>query len=168
VLLKGAENLGHEFHYQNKKKTFISVYVRKLYFVSYSWKSTFIISAQNVLHEIQCTPRHVTSLTAASVQRCRGSCRWYDRHPQCDGEVPLRCQQELHTQGFSGVPTGKTLEDSNLVSVEAMQWVLLYLSIGHDTCYWAHSSRSTAEVCRSTNTHVPHSCSDCEWYICNW
>jgi hypothetical protein len=34
-----------------------------------------------------------------------------------------------------GFPTGKTQEDSNLASVEAMQWVLLYLSIGHDRCY---------------------------------
>jgi hypothetical protein len=56
------------------------------------------------------------------------------RHPQCDGEVPLRCQQGLHTQGFVGVPTGESPEDSSQVSVEAMQWVLLYLSIGHDIC----------------------------------
>jgi hypothetical protein len=43
--------------------------------------------------------------------------------------VPLHCQQELHTQGFLAVPTGKNAEDLNLVSVEAMQWVLLlYLS----------------------------------------
>jgi hypothetical protein len=41
----------------------------------------------------------------------------------------IHCQQELHTQGFSGVPTGKNPEDSNLASVEEMQWVLLYLSI---------------------------------------
>jgi hypothetical protein len=45
--------------------------------------------------------------------------------------VPHRCQQDLHTQGFSGVPIGKNPEDSNLVSVEAMQWVFLYLSISH-------------------------------------
>jgi hypothetical protein len=32
-------------------------------------------------------------------------------------------------------PQGKSSEDSNLVSVEAMQWVLLYLSNGHDRCY---------------------------------
>jgi hypothetical protein len=58
-----------------------------------------------------------------------------DRHPQRD-EVPLHSQQDLHTQGFFfGMPTGKHLEDSNLVSMEAMQWVLLYLSISHDRCY---------------------------------
>jgi hypothetical protein len=28
-----------------------------------------------------------------------------------------------------GVPTGKNPDDSNLASVEAMQWVLLYLSV---------------------------------------
>jgi hypothetical protein len=36
----------------------------------YSWKSTFIVSAQNVLHEIEFTPRHMSSWTVASVQRC--------------------------------------------------------------------------------------------------
>jgi hypothetical protein len=35
---------------------------------------------------------------------------------------------------FQVSPTGKNPEDSNLASVEAMQWVLLYLSIGHDKC----------------------------------
>jgi hypothetical protein len=29
----------------------------------------------------------------------------------------------------------KNPEDSNLAGVEAMQWVLLYLSICHDKCY---------------------------------
>jgi hypothetical protein len=48
-----------------------------------------------------------------------------------NGEVPLRCQEELHL----GVPTGTNPEDSNPSSVEVMQWVLLYLSIGHDKCY---------------------------------
>jgi hypothetical protein len=72
---------------------------------------------------------------AASVQGCRGSCGWSDRHAQCDGEVPLRCQQELRTQGVSGVPTGNYPEDSSQASVEAMQWVLIYQSIGHDRCY---------------------------------
>jgi hypothetical protein len=57
------------------------------------------------------------------------------KHPQFDGKVSLRCQQEPQTQGFLGVPTGKNPKDSNLVSVEAMQWVLLYLSICHDKCY---------------------------------
>jgi hypothetical protein len=33
------------------------------------------------------------------------------RHPQCDGEVPLRCQQVLHTQEFLGVHTGKNPDD---------------------------------------------------------
>jgi hypothetical protein len=72
-------------------------------FVSYSWKSTFIISIQNVLRDIQCTPWDVSSWTATSVQRCRGSCGLSDRHPQCDSEVPLRCQQVLRTQGFLSV-----------------------------------------------------------------
>jgi hypothetical protein len=64
--------------------------------------------------------------------------------------VHLHCQQELHTQGFLGVRTGKNREDSNLVSVEAMQWVLLYLSIGHDI---ENISHSTAKMYRSTIMH---------------
>jgi hypothetical protein len=39
------------------------------------------------------------------------------RHPQCNGEVLLHCQQELCMQGFLGVPTDKNPEDSNLASV---------------------------------------------------
>jgi hypothetical protein len=94
-----------------------------------------MISAQNLLHEIQCTPRQVSSWTATSVRRFRGSSEQSDRHTQCDGMAPLCCQQELHTQGTLGVPTVKNPADSTLESVEAMQWVLLYLSIGHDRCY---------------------------------
>jgi hypothetical protein len=63
-----------------------------------------------------------------------------DRHPQCDGEVSLRYQPELHTQGVLGVPTGKT-EYSNFKSLEDMQWDLLYLSIGHDGCYREHPAQ---------------------------
>jgi hypothetical protein len=63
-----------------------------------------------------------------------GSYEYSKRHPQCYGEEPLRCQQELHTQGGLGVPTGKNPDKSNLAGVEGMQWVLSYLSIGHDTC----------------------------------
>jgi hypothetical protein len=59
--------------YQNKKKCSHQHVSGNI--LSHSWKSTSIISAQNVLHEIQCTPRHVSSWTAASVQRCRCSCR---------------------------------------------------------------------------------------------
>jgi hypothetical protein len=41
----------------------------------------------------------------------------------------MRCQQELHTQGCLGVPTGKNPEDSNPAGAEA-------LSIGHERCHW--------------------------------
>jgi hypothetical protein len=41
----------------------------------------------------------------------------------------------MQTQWIPGVLTGKNPEDSNLASVEAIQWVLLYLSISHDKCY---------------------------------
>jgi hypothetical protein len=37
---------------------------------------------------------------------------------------------------FLGVPAGTNPEDSNLMSLETMQWVLFYLSIGHDRPMW--------------------------------
>jgi hypothetical protein len=45
---------------------------------------------------------------------------------------------------------GVSTEDSHPASVEAMQWVLLYLSIGH-----GNISHSTAKMCRSIIMHVP-------------
>jgi hypothetical protein len=55
---------------------------------------------------------------------------------------------------FKVSPTGKNSEDSNLASVEAMQWALLYLSIGYDI---ENISHSAAEMCRSTFMHVQYS-----------
>jgi hypothetical protein len=60
-----------------------------------------------------------------------------------DGEVPLRCQQELHTQGFLRVPTSKNPEYSYLASVGAMQWVLLYLSISQRAEAWQFVAMAT-------------------------
>jgi hypothetical protein len=48
---------------------------------------------------------------------------------------------------FVSVPTDKNAEDSSQVSVEAMLWVLLYLPIGHDTCYWEHLAQHGAQSC---------------------
>jgi hypothetical protein len=31
-----------------------------------------------------------------------------------------------------------------------------------------NTSHSTAKMCRNTIMHVPHSCSDCQWYIFQW
>jgi hypothetical protein len=41
-------------------------------------------------------------------------------------------------KGFYVSPTGENLEDSNLASVEAMKWALLYLSNDHDCCFCDH------------------------------
>jgi hypothetical protein len=60
-----------------------------------------------------------------------------------------------YTWGF-GVPTDKNQEDSNLASVEAMQWVLsTYPSILIRVT--ENISHSTAKMCRSTIMHVQHS-----------
>jgi hypothetical protein len=61
-----------------------------------------------------------------------------DSHPQCDCEMPFCCQQELHTQGFLAVSTGKILEYSDWASMGAMHWVVLYFSITDDGCYREH------------------------------
>jgi hypothetical protein len=45
--------------------------------------------------------------------------------------VNMGCTQKA----FFDAPTGKNPEDSKVASVEAMQWILLYLSIHHNRCY---------------------------------
>jgi hypothetical protein len=60
--------------------------------------------------------------------------------------VPLRDQKKLHTQGFLGFSTSKNAENSNLARVEAMQWILLYLSIGHDGRYCEHLAQHGKHV----------------------
>jgi hypothetical protein len=50
---------------------------------------------------------------------------------KCLFVVNRRC---IHKR-FLDIPTGKNPEDSNLNSVETMQWILLYLSICHHRCY---------------------------------
>jgi hypothetical protein len=60
--------------------------------------------------------------------------------------APLCCQKQLYKQGNLGVPTGRSLEDSNQASVEAMQWVLRFLSIGHDGCYCEHPAQQGSNV----------------------
>jgi hypothetical protein len=66
--------------------------------------------------------------------------------------MPLRCQQELHTEGFLGVPTGKNPEDSNLASVGSRS--------GSSSTYPSvmigateNTSHCTAKMCRNTIMH---------------
>jgi hypothetical protein len=51
---------------------------------------------------------------------------------KCLFVVNMNC---VHEEGCLGVSARKMSEDSNLARVEAMQWVLLYLSISHDRYY---------------------------------
>jgi hypothetical protein len=92
-------------------------------------------------------PQHVSLWITASIQRCQDSRS--DRLSQCNREMPLCCQQELHTQEFLGVLTGKIAENSNPSSMEAMQSFLLYLSVSHDSVI-GNMSHSTAKMCWST------------------
>jgi hypothetical protein len=56
----------------------------------------------------------------------------------------------LSTRGaptkVSDIPTGKYPEDSNLTSMEAMQWVLFCLSIGDDRRYRVEAGSNTSTV----------------------
>jgi hypothetical protein len=111
---------GHKFKIPQQEQMSISACFLKHLICGCSWKNRSIISVENLLHEIQCTPRHVSSWTAASVQRFRGSFEKSDKHPQRDGEEPIGCQQERHIQVTLGVPTVETQENSDLESVEVM------------------------------------------------
>jgi hypothetical protein len=51
------------------------------------------------------------------------------------------------------VPSDKYPEDSSMAGVEAMKWILFYLSIGHDSVT-GNTSNSMAEMCRSIIIHV--------------
>jgi hypothetical protein len=62
-----------------------------------------------------------------------------------------RSNKELHTQRVSDAPTGNNPQDSNLASVEAMQFVLVYLFIGRDVL---NISPSAAKMYRSIIMHV--------------
>jgi hypothetical protein len=75
------------------------------------------------------------------------------KRPQCDGELSLRRQQELHRQGFLDVAIGKNSEDSNLVSVEANQRALLCLSHCQYRCYWEYLAQ------HGQNVPEHHACS---------
>jgi hypothetical protein len=67
-------------------------------------------------------------------------------------------------KGFLGFSSNNNPEDSNLVSVEAMQLVLLYLPLVMIGVI-ENISHSTAKMCHSTIMHVAHSCSNCQWDI---
>jgi hypothetical protein len=95
---KVRTNSWHEFYMPKQEKMFVSAWKR----LSYSWKSIFTISSQNVLREIQCTPRHVSLWTVAP---CNDAGVVADRLTDIQSAtVPLCCQQELHTQRFLGNP----------------------------------------------------------------
>jgi hypothetical protein len=68
---KMRTNFKPRYTYQIKEKNVHIIMCPRTFNLCYSWMSTFIISAQNILYEIQRTPRHVSSWTAASMQRCR-------------------------------------------------------------------------------------------------
>jgi hypothetical protein len=75
-------------------------------------KIASIITAQNVLHEIQHTPRRVSSRTGHQYKQA-STMRWWNSSSFSMGTACTRCL---------GVPTGKNPEDSSQASVEATHW----------------------------------------------
>jgi hypothetical protein len=70
--------------------------------------------------------------------------------------MPLRCQQELHTQEILGVLTGKNPDDSNLTSVVPCS-VFSSTSPSVTTGFIENIWHSTAKMCRSAIMHVQYS-----------
>jgi hypothetical protein len=102
--------------------------------VSYSWGSTFIISAQNVIHEIHCTPWQVSSWTAASVQRCRDSCELTDIH-----NAVVKClfgDNRSYYTTDSRCPRGKKSEGVKCCVCGGHAIGPLLIHIDHDRYYW--------------------------------
>jgi hypothetical protein len=92
-------NNNHEFHVPKQEKTSMVSYVLKHQFMNFSWMSSIIISSQNILYVIQCTPRHVSLLIVAFVQLYRGRCGQCDKHTQCDSVSSLSTGA-AYTRGF--------------------------------------------------------------------
>jgi hypothetical protein len=77
-----------------------------------------------------------------TLNSCLDTSHHWPRHPfkdvrvvagslqQCNGEAPLHCQKELHTQGFSGALTSKYPEGWNLASTICVSGNILYSSTG--------------------------------------
>jgi hypothetical protein len=127
---KVPTKFGHESHIAEQERMYISKCVWK-YLIFYLQLKVLKMSSMkfnarlDTSHHGSPHPSKTDSIITDNLAR----------HSQCHGEVPLHCQQELHTQGFWRVSRGTNSEASNLASVQTMQWVLLYLSIGHESCY---------------------------------
>jgi hypothetical protein len=129
---KVQTNFGHEFHIPKQEKMFISACVWKHLICELSLKE-YIISAQNVLHEISA--------------RCDTS-HHGPPNPCKDAGVVADSLTGIHNAMVSASSlsagavytrvVGGPTEDANPASVEAMQWVLLCLSIDRNRCYWEH------------------------------
>jgi hypothetical protein len=81
----------------------------------------------------------------------------------CLSDVSSSC---IHS-GLHMSPQVNILEDWSPVNVEVIQPVLLYISTGHNKSYRKHLAQH-GQLCWSTIMHVPHWCSDCQWYISQW
>jgi hypothetical protein len=95
-------------------------------------------------------------------------------HPLRDAEIVADSLRGIHNvtvkflfianRNSIGVSTGTNPEDLNLESVEVIQWASsTYPSVLIGVI--ENISHSAAKICRSIIMHVPHSCSDCQWYI---
>jgi hypothetical protein len=123
--------------YENKVKFSIAPYVRKHLICE--------LQLNEYRKRARCPPwdSALASTRLAMARRVSPKMAGQFRLVRQPPTVPVPCQQELHTQGLIGVPTGKNAEDWG---VEAMQGVLLYLPIGQDRRHREHLAQHGCSV----------------------
>jgi hypothetical protein len=112
---------------------------------------------------------YADSLTGHMQILWQGICRYSDRHPQCDGEVRLCCQQELPILGCLGVATCNNLVRAEAICLSIRPWQSLQRTfhMGHTTincgCQWyifccLHSILSAITHTLNVSRHILHYC----------
>jgi hypothetical protein len=140
-------NFGHEFHIQKHEKKSVSTNIRKyliceLYLSAYIYNkcskcapcdsmqaSTRPIMDRRIRSEM---PGQLLIIWQASIMR------WWSASSLSTGAAYTRVVR---------CPYSKNAKDSSQVSVEAMQWALLYVFIGRDGGCWEHLAQHGAPSC---------------------
>jgi hypothetical protein len=144
----------------------ISICVRK-HFVCELWLKNYIYNNRKCS---KCPPWNSTHASTRLVMVCHINSKipakmrivWQASTMRWWSASSLSSEAACHK--VLGAPTGKSPKDSNLASLEAVQWVLLYLSVSL-TGVIDNMSHSTAETCLRIVMNIPHSCFDCQCYI---
>jgi hypothetical protein len=116
--------------------------------VSYSWKSTFIIGSQNVLHENQCTPWHVSLWTAASIKKFLEHLNrflWIGEERERAVRTPDMEERVLdHVDRNAAVSTRQVGQGLNVSHTTIWRVPLQFTSVGYHACWFSRAR----EFCR--------------------